>query len=198
MAKATEDEARRATGASSIFATTYKWLRDRGELIGTYLKPIVSISTSSANCYKGNQYEVNGYGTIANNASKYFLAKTNQNRLYFNGFAFNSTAGNILIELLEAPTVTANGTAITPANTNREIVNIATSNIYVDPTITTQGTQLFAKKVLSIGAGAHTAEGIALDSLEWVLKADTNYAIKITNSSDISVDFAVVFNFYEK
>lgn len=62
------------------------------------------------------------------------------------------TVGNITIiwRMYEAPTITANGTAQTPVNTNTSSTNTSTMNVYTLPTVTARGTKV-DEAVVTIG-----------------------------------------------
>lgn len=80
------------------------------------------------------------------------------------------------IYLYEAPTTSANGTQQTVYNRNRNSVTVPNATIWLGPTVTADGNLL---STWIVGAGKKTGGG-SRESLEWDLKANTVYLIRIT------------------
>ena len=79
----------------------------------------------------------------------------------------------------EAPTTTANGTAMTFYNRNRNSAFTTGLTIHHTPTVTADGTLLDGDHW---GSGRN-AGGAQRGELEWVLKNNTKYLLRITNST---------------
>lgn len=81
------------------------------------------------------------------------------------------------VYLYEAPTTTDNGTQQTSQNRNRnKTATVPGSSVWLAPTVSVVGTLLSA---WIIGAGNKTGGGTR-ESLEWDLKANTVYLIRVT------------------
>lgn len=99
---------------------------------------------------------------------------------HFRSIIVAADGGPFDIDFYEGTTVSANGTAVTPQNNNRNSTNTANLDIYDTPTITNDGTLI--EPVLVPGtkqSGSLGSEG----SNEWNLKVSTNYMIRITNNT---------------
>ncbi len=94
----------------------------------------------------------------------------------------------IWLELYESPTTSANGTAATFHNRNRNIGGSPTTTIFTAPTVTAPGTKLSGWMV---GSG-QKAGGAGRDSTEWDLKANTVYLYKITAITAGNVCFRLI------
>lgn len=84
------------------------------------------------------------------------------------------------VDFYEGTTVSANGAAVSANNNNRNSANTNSMEIYQGPTVTDAGALL--EPVLATGNKQSGA--IGSDSTnEWILKAGTNYLIRITNNT---------------
>lgn len=108
-----------------------------------------------------------------------------------------STSGPGLLELLEGPTVTVAGTAVTPVNRNRGSATTAASTVTHTPTITADGTALATDAIGSGGAPLAQAGGSTDgDRAEWLLNAATTYAFRYTAKGDNQI-VSLYIDFYE-
>ncbi len=99
---------------------------------------------------------------------------------HFRSLTITSDGGPNDVDFYEDTTVSANGAAVTPYNNNRNSITIPELLIYDIPTITGDGTLL--EPILIPGtkqAGSFGSEA----SNEWILKASSNYMIRITNNT---------------
>jgi len=99
---------------------------------------------------------------------------------HFRKITITSDGGPLDVDFYEETTVSDNGIAVTSYNNNRNSTNAAGLLIYDSPTITDDGTIL--EPILIPGtkqAGSFGSEA----SNEWILKADTNYMIRIINNT---------------
>jgi hypothetical protein len=94
--------------------------------------------------------------------------------------------------LYEAPTTSANGTAITPRNRDRNSSNTATTAIYSGPTVTGVGTLLLVAPIVN------ASKGIDIFSSDdiIILKANTKYLIRFVSTAGSNIS-SVIMNFYE-
>ena len=94
-------------------------------------------------------------------------------------------------ELFEAPTVTANGTALSIANRNRNSSLTDYLGIYHTPTTTADGTSL---EVFHVGSGKALGGEGRTD--EWVLKNNTIYLARFTNFTTSNNHVTWRLNYY--
>lgn len=85
-----------------------------------------------------------------------------------------------LIELFESGVVSANGDRLTEFNNLRKSPNIATMFCFKDPTVTSDGTLLFAARA----SGDKKSGGILARGDEIILNKSTSYLIKITTDAN--------------
>ncbi len=93
------------------------------------------------------------------------------------------STGESWLYLYETPTTTGNGTPQTVYNRNRNSATVPNMTVFLTPTVTNVGTQLSA---WIIGSGER-AGGNSRDSIEWDLKSNTIYLVRVTakNANDI-------------
>lgn len=150
--------------------------------------------------HKGESFGVSMYATgLANNGVVTMIGRVGAKQIHFDGMDIDLSSGGVLLELIEAPTVTVLGT-LTSAHRKNRAIGTPTSNtmlIYDGATIT-GGSVVYSTKppVISIGgnkvssANASIADG-------WVLKQNTDYAIRITNQSGAAIDYSASFGWHE-
>jgi hypothetical protein len=101
--------------------------------------------------------------------------------------------------MFENPTVSAEGTAITPINMNRFSSNTPTGDIKHTPTVTGTGTS-FGKELIPGGTGPFSIGGIdgrSVRAPEIILHSARTYLIRITNQSGGTIDISFAAGFYE-
>lgn len=107
--------------------------------------------------------------------------------------------GQARVYLYESVTVTTTGTAVTPYNMNRTYSLTPTVGISQTPTVLVGSTVLVNGRVLPGGASQQTRVGGGVrQGVEWILKPDTNYLIRATNTSGSAVPINVVTEWYEE
>jgi hypothetical protein len=111
--------------------------------------------------------------------------------------------GDIDVVAYEGTTVSADGSALTIQNVNRNSSNTPNLELYASPTVTTPGTEIFRLWSPPTGTGtgqsANGISGVGQGS-EWVLQGNgggTNYLVSITNNSGVSIDWSYEFTWYE-
>lgn len=148
--------------------------------------------------HKGQSFGFDTDGSIAAGASVLFLGKTGAKQIHFDAFNGGFSLGGIKIELFESPTTTADGTAQTPYRLNRAIVNTETMGLYATPTVTANGTKIGGVFLPASGGGANanpTEGGVASGR---VLKENTNYLFKVTNTGAVTaITYGIVFEWHE-
>lgn len=82
-------------------------------------------------------------------------------------------------ELIEAPTLTTGAAAVVPLNLNRQSDKLSKIICFSDPTVISAGTAL---EDFYFATGNNNFLG-KLPDLKWMLKANTRYLVRYTNSS---------------
>lgn len=112
----------------------------------------------------------------------------------------NFGSGDIDFVAYEGPTVTDNGSELTYHNINRASTNTPNLNLYAEPTVSADGTQMFTLWVPPTSSGTgQSANGVAAEGQghEWVLNASTPYLVRLTNNSGSTIDWSYEFAWYE-
>ncbi|MDP2755400.1 MAG: hypothetical protein Q8P40_13565 [Nitrospirota bacterium] len=162
-------------------------------------KNLITINHSQEAGHAGIKYISSDVVTgLGSGATKQYLiiAPDTATRIHLI-YSVEATPG-ITITFYEAPTKTANGTALAINNRNRNSANTATAAVYKDPTITANGTLLRINEVGS-GAAGGKAGGISAsdrDEREWILKQNTAYLLNIVTLA-ASTDIATALQWYE-
>lgn len=106
-----------------------------------------------------------------------------------------SVEGKSTFDFYEGTLVSANGTAINLFDSNRITGNTPLAAVYDSPTITNDGT-ILAEALLQAGekqrAVTSTEQGDRI-----ILKATTNYLLRLTNKSGGAIDASIVVDFNE-
>jgi hypothetical protein len=108
--------------------------------------------------------------------------------------------GDCTVQLYESTTVSDNGDLVTPRNTNRNSSNTPSTLLLSDPTVTGVGDLLHTTWIPPTATGVgQTADGVSNAEFgeEWVLKPSTNYLIRITNNSGVTIDVDLELLWYE-
>jgi hypothetical protein len=98
-------------------------------------------------------------------------------------------------EFFEDTTVTANGTALSIINYNRDSSTVSVLQIFKDPTVTADGTRIFLWQSGTTIAGGRIGGNIQHDD-EFILKQNALYEIKITPLSNNTTVF-IHIDWYE-
>ena len=92
------------------------------------------------------------------------------------------------------------GTAATPSNHNRNSTLTSGVTLLDAPTVTANGTklaQVYIPGATGMG-GTRTGASAGLSNSEWVLKPNTVYMFRVTNGSSGSNDIQINFEWYEE
>lgn len=92
----------------------------------------------------------------------------------------------------ESPTITANGTALSVLNRNRNSSNVDLLAIYQGATVSATGTELEHTR---FGSGRGVGGGVNRTD-EWVLKNNTSYLVRVTNLVTTSNYHSIRFQYY--
>ena len=145
--------------------------------------------------HEGLGYQVSGtIDNIAAGAVNVFLMNTTTEGVHWRQFIIACDASPILFEFYEAPNVTSYGTSLQSRNRNRFVPNGATAQTYANGTLGVGGTLLFTDKILGQKQDAGSTTAV---SLEWILKTNETYAIKLTNQNGNGVNCVYRAFWYE-
>lgn len=131
---------------------------------------------------------------IATNAVVRFLGRTGDITSHLWSFFVSVDQAPMIVEFFEAPTVTADGTAQTALNRNRQSTATPLMQVFANPTVSADGTKLFESRIFGDQktVTSETLEG------EWLLKKNTDYMFKITNLSNQTANLNAGFNWLEQ
>lgn len=104
---------------------------------------------------------------------------TSNIKVFLRGVRVTAGASGVTIELLEAPTVNAAGTAVARICKDRITAGTATVTAFEDTTTTADGTIVYNGRIPAAG-GEHVFGGM-------VLKQDTHYIVRLTAIADNTV-----------
>ena len=145
------------------------------------------IDNDHAYIHQGGLYSsYHKFSAVAAGATRYILIKTPAAKyVHYRAESISTSGDNVTIELYEAPTTTADGTALTRNNHRRTGAIIpATVTLFHTPTVTADGTLLHQTYIGGgVGVGQARQGEEQGNDREWVLSRSTNYLIKITNGS---------------
>ena len=163
---------------------------------------IRTIETEHAYIHEGIFFESYNKFTLAAGATRFVTLKAPAGvYLHYRPTNLVTSADKVTIEFYEGATVTANtGTAVTPSNHNRNSALTSVVTLLDAPTVTANGikfAQVYIPGATGIG-GTRTGANAGVSNSEWVLKPDTQYAIKVTNGSSGSNDIQINFQWYEE
>ena len=161
-----------------------------------------TIETEHAYIHEGIFFESYNKFTLAASAKRVITLKTPTAKyLHYRPTTLVTSADKVLIEFYEGATVTAaTGTAVTPSNHNRASALTSGVTLLDAPTVTADGTkfaQVYIPGATGLG-GTRTGSSAGVSNSEWVLKPNTTYMIRVTNSSSGSNDIQVNFQWYEE
>ena len=105
------------------------------------------------------------------------------------------TTGAATVQLFRTPTLSAEGTELTPFNRNENITNPATVVVKHTPTITSNGTKLVEKWIGGV-VGLATLGGESRAYAHIILKQNTQYLLLLTAEAD-GINCSVGGDWYE-
>jgi len=101
--------------------------------------------------------------------------------------------------LYEAPTISANGTALVPRNRNRTLIGYGETSytkIYLTPTVSANGTLLSIGRIQAASTGPSQDGGGGTKRGEWILAPSTKYLLTVVPDAD-NIDVWTFFDWYE-
>ena len=182
-----DDGRNRAVGGGKVFRNDLSVLSWPDTITNAtdVSKAIIVIELEHSKIHQGKGWEVSiEAGSIGAGASFNVLYKINEGRPHLRSYSVTVSDGPVTVRLFEEPTVTANGTEVTPRNRNRAESDINGVQVFTGPTITADGTRLETTFLPALG----NKVGGNVDSAyeEWILNEEY-YLLRITNGSNSSI-----------
>lgn len=100
------------------------------------------------------------------------------------------------VYIYEAPTVSAEGTPITPTQRNRNSANASAVTVKHTPTVTGTGTALRSGVNIGAGSGGQSEHERARGQQEMLLKPGTTYLLRLTARAN-NIHAGLTLNWYE-
>jgi len=165
-------------------------------IIETYSKALTTIESEHARIHQGKAFQLSDKVTgLLATGSHYFLIDPTT-PIHWRDYKFLTDGAPVDIELFENPTVTDNGTALTPLNRNRLSATVSAASIYSGPTVTDDGARIYIDGIVGTGDKKSTGstEGIAG---EWIVDGGNTYLLKLTNNGAVTISYIYQFFWYE-
>lgn len=182
------------------FPQTGRFIDESGavfNVIGKY-GGLKTETLNESGIHDGIAFGVSSYGSINAGQSLTMIGNTDGKEVHFNGLLISFSSGGVLLEFIEAPTIVSQGTAQTISRKNRAVDLTASMSVYFGGSIT-GGTLIFTDKPpVTTGVGQRVSSANSGIDAGWILKPNTNYAIKLTNTTSETVSFSTNFGWIEK
>ena len=128
--------------------------------------------------HEGEHFYICGHQTFGNGAVVDFTVITPAGTKWIHMTFEISGTGATSVEVHEAATVDAAGSAVVVQNNNRNSLNTSVTTVRTGDTFTGEGTMIFTAQ-----AGANKETGFITREKELILKAGTTYIFRITNET---------------
>ena len=168
--------------------------------------PFSTIEMEHGQIHKGQAFSVSGKVTgIASGASLLMLARTGATKaVHWRAAGVTVKDGPIDINFYEAPDISADGSPVVIRNKKRSSTNISELLVFSGPTIGVGGNgdhleYGYIPDASGGGGGGGRSAGGAIERIggEWILAAETDYLVSITNNSGSLLDLGYTFFWYE-
>lgn len=145
--------------------------------------------------HSGSHFSYDNYLSIAKAETKYVLLITPNTTKYSHVFVdVDVTAGELEYSFIENSTITLNGTQVTIYNNHRVLTTTSGTVVFINPTVT-EGTTVLRKKYF--GATKSNGGGASRNELEFVLKPNTNYLLKLSEQNIAACKANFIIQWYE-
>lgn len=145
--------------------------------------------------HSGSHFAYRDYYSIAKNGLKEFLVVTPDTTKWAHMvIGFEANTSTVVVEMFEDTITSTDGTLEPVKNRNRNSVKTNTTLLYENPTVGTDGTEIFSG---IYGAGRNSSGGGGRDTEEIVLKQNTKYLIRITEQNIAATDVNILIDWYE-
>jgi hypothetical protein len=154
------------------------------------------ISTVHHEVHEGETFEVSLFSMVnGNGADITILLRTGGTR--YGHLTFTATGGgDAQVRLLENPTVTNAGNAMTVRNMKRYSTEVNTITAFGNPTYVEQA--VLTSFLLPGGSGGNSQGGVVRQNTERILSLNTDYIIELTNIAVGNQPLSIVAQWYEE
>ena len=161
--------------------------------IDPYTAAFANIDHSHQEIHSGDMYSFFDVNDIANSATRDLLVITPNTTKWAHFTIIVDGEAEFDYAIYEGATTSANGTSVSVFNRNRNSSNTNTTLVYHTPTVSGTGTMIGRKHI----GGGKALGGTSRGAEEWILKQNTKYLIRITNSTTSDNFMSVEGVFYE-
>ncbi len=164
-------------------------------LIDKLTRAMVSIGVSQCQVHIGLMYTVDTFdeGVTGGNPVEWLVRVAATNDAYLD-FIIAAT-GDALLEVFEGPTVTADGSTLTPLNRKRRSTDTPGTLFFKGPTTTADGTRV--DRMFVPGGSGGSSQGRSLQSPVSLVLTEGDYLVRFTNRAAGAVDMCLVATLYE-
>jgi len=177
----------------NTYKTRYA-LRSSLDQVDITTNTVRSIEHAHAEIHEGNHFYYRQYITLLKAATYDILLVTpNTTRWAHFSRAIESLVSSCIFTLYEGVVTSSNGTPLTVVNRNRNSTTTNSTLIYHTPTITNVGTNI-SQAIVGAGKGLG---GTSRDENEAVLKQNTKYLCRITETNVNNTEVNILLDWYE-
>ena len=129
-----------------------------------------------------------------------FLISVGASPAHLQNTDFSFGRGDIDVQIYEGTTTSADGSALSLFNTNRNSSKTPLTAVYTGPTVSAAGTLIHTAWIPPTATGTGlSANGFVQGGTgeEWELQPSTKYLVRLTNNSGATIDFRHEWLFYE-
>ena len=162
---------------------------------------VTVISSDHRQVHDGMVFHANNrFTNLANGATRDILFSVPADSFpHVRAALYSIEAGPVDILAYEDTTTSADGTAVTLFNRNRNSSKTPDVTITAGPTVTDVGTLIHDRYVPSAGGQGQNHVGVITPSFgeEWILKPNTKYLLRLINNSGAAIDGTIEIIWYE-
>lgn len=107
-----------------------------------------------------------------------------------------ASGADALLEVFEAPTASADGTALPALQVNRTSANVSQTLAFLTPTLSNDGTLIF-RLFIPGGKGGNSVGGVSSDFQRLHCAPETDYLVRVTNRGNGPGPIGVNLNWVE-
>lgn len=158
---------------------------------------LITIDYAHHEVHSGSHFFICGNSTLGSGDTLDFQITTGDTTRWVHiTYSYENTQ-NLTMQVYEGANVTANGTAVTPINNNRNSTKVSTiSRIQTNGTVTSAGTLLYSYSSGVAGNANSSRSGANERSNELILKQNTTYRFRFLSGGSGNI-FAYCAEWYE-
>lgn len=174
-----------------MFEQPWKYLTDTNA--------VKNISNDNALIHQGKGFQHSNIHSVTAGANiDHLIITPSDVDVHMRAWQVRVSSGPVTVNAYEDAVVSNNGTAEPSGNLNRQSVIANKCLIYHTPTITSVGNLLESNFISASGSGAHLTVGDdATSPIEWLLKRNTKYIIRVNNGGGSTASVYVKLFWYE-